>query len=421
MSDTITCPSCNYQIEVGEVLSAQLRIQLQKEFEAEIRTKEAGIAEREKAVAKAQADVSQAKEDVSRLVSEQLIAERKKLSAELLERAREQVTLEIADKDQQLAAATSKLKEAQDTELALRKERRELQEAKENLALTLTRQLDEERTKIREAAKKEADQELQLKEAEKNKLISDLRIQLDDMKRRAEQGSQQSQGEILELVLEDLLRQQFPFDEITPVPKGVHGGDVVQLVRDAAGVTCGIILWESKRTKNWSDGWLPKFRDDQRAAKAQIAILVSVELPKNVKTFGQMDGVWVCSMSCAVNLAHALRCGLLEIGAAKRSLEGRSDKMELLYQYLASQEFRHRVEGIVEAFTTLRDDLEAEKRSTQRMWAKREKQLDRAVSQTAGLYGDLSGIMGAVVPRIDQLETPRLDGPDEAETEEKFA
>lgn len=412
MSDTVICPSCKFEIEVTEVLSAQLRTQLQKEFEADIRKKEAAIAHREQEVARAKVEVTKAQEDIDRLVSERLNKERKQLSDEALAKAREQVTLEIRDKDQQLSEANTKLKAAQEAELVLRKERRELEEQKQTLELTLTRRLDEERNKIREAAKKEAADERQLKDAEKDKLINDLRVQLDDMQRKAEQGSQQLQGEVLETALEDLLRQHFPFDEITPVPKGIHGGDVVQIVRDASGTVCGIILWESKRTKNWSDGWLPKLRDDQRAAKAQIAILVSLELPKDVSTFRHIDGVWVSSVACAISLTHALRAGMLEVGAAKRALDGRHDKMEVLYKYLSGQEFRHRVEGIVEAFVTLREELETEKRATQLRWAKREKQLDRAVAQTTGMYGDLSGIIGASLPAIKSLIPPALPGPD---------
>lgn len=153
---------------------------------------------------------------------------------------------------------------------------------------------------------------------------------MDETRRKAEQGSQQIQGEVLETTLEDLLRQPFPLDDITPVSKGEHGGDVVQTVRDASGTVCGIILWESKRTKTWSDGWLPKLRDDQRAAKAQIAILVSLELPKDVTTFRHIDGVSVSSVACAVNLAHALQAGSVELGAANRSLGDRDDKIEML-------------------------------------------------------------------------------------------
>src|SRR5581483_1114244 len=296
-------------------------------------------------------------------VAEQIAKQRKLLSDEALEKAREQVTVELRDKDQQLSDATEKLKAAQAAELAARKERRELEEQKQTLELTLTRRLDEERSKIRDTAKKEAMEERQLKEAEKEKLINDLRSQIEDLKRKSEQGSQQLQGEVLEEALEQLLRQHFPFDEITPVPKGVHGGDVVQTVRDASGTVCGIILWESKRTKTWSDSWLPKLRDDQRAAKAQIAVLLTLELPKDVTTFRFCDGIWVTSNACAISLASALRSGLIEVAAAKRSVDGRNDKMEHLYSYLSGAEFRHRVEGIVEAFVTLREELETEKRA----------------------------------------------------------
>ena len=408
MSDTISCPQCQCEIEVTEVLSAQLRLQMQKEFEAELRKKETAIAEREKAVACAQEAVDQANQSIDEQVSVKLAKERKRLSDEAFQKAREQVTLELADKDQQLNEAQNKLKAAQIAELTLRKDRLKLEEEKQLLELSVARRMDEERATIRENAKKEAADERQLKDAEKDKLIHDLGTKIEDLNRKLEQGSQQLQGEVLEIALEELLRQQFPYDEITPVPKGVHGGDVVQTVRDASGTECGIILWESKRTKTWSDGWLPKLRGDQRAAKAHIAILVSIELPKDVATFKCMDGIWVTARICAINLAGALRSGMFEVAAAKRSLDGRNDKMELLYKYLSGQEFRHRVEGIVEAFMTLREDLEAEKRATQRIWAKREKQLERATAQTAGMYGDLQGIIGGSLPVIEQLSLPVL-------------
>jgi len=409
MSDTIICPNCQFEIEVTEVLSAQLRTQLQKEFEADIRKKEAAIADREKEVTVAKAELATAEQDIGRRVNEQLAKERQQLSEEALTKAREQVTLEIRDKDQQLSEANTKLKAAQDAELTLRKERRELEEQKETLELTLSRRLDEERSKIREGAKKEAAEERELKDAEKDKLISDLTRQIDDLKRKSEQGSQQTQGEVLELSLENLLRQQFPFDEIVPVPKGVFGGDVVHTVRDASGLVCGTILWESKRTKTWSDQWLPKLRDDQRAAKAQLAILVSIELPKDVTTFRHIDGVWVTSYACAISLASALRAGMVEVAAARRAVDGRHDKMEFLYSYLSGPEFRHRVEGIVESFATLKADLEAEKRAMQRIWAKREKQLGRAIDNTTGMYGDLQGIIGKSLLSIGDLDFPLLE------------
>jgi hypothetical protein len=223
----------------------------------------------------------------------------------------------------------------------------------------------------------------------------------------------------MEIELETTLLRYFPSDTITAVPKGIHGGDVLHVVFDIPGSECGRILWESKRTKNWSDGWLPKLRDDQRAAKAQYAILISAELPPTITTFGQIDGVWVTNWACAPAVAAVLRHSLIQLASANRVLDGRNDKMEILYTDLAGPEFKHRIEGVVEAFVTLKKELEKEKRSTQRMWARREKQLERAVMNTAGMYGDLEGIIGNAMPRIAQLDEPALLTSDNAADEDE--
>lgn len=413
MSDIISCPECGTDIEITEVLSTQLGERLRKEYESKQRERENNLAQREAAVKGQEESLNQQRESLDEVVATRVAAEREILRAEETAKARVEIEVELRDKEAQLSDVRLKLRVAQDTELALRSKTRELEEAKQEFDLTLARTLDDERAKIRDAAKKEALDERQLKDAEKDKLIGDLKKQIDDLKRKSEQGSQQLQGEILEITVEDLTRQHFPYDDVDPVPKGIHGGDVIQTVHDAAGGVCGRILWESKRTKNWSDGWLPKLRDDQREAKAQLAILVSVELPKEVATFRQIDGVWVTSSACAMSLAAALRIGLIEVAMAKKSIDGRNDKMEFLYSYLSGPEFRHRVEGIVEAFVTLREELETEKRSTQRMWARREKQLERAAAMTAGMYGDLSGIIGGSLPAIEKLCLPSLERPDE--------
>jgi len=193
------------------------------------------------------------------------------------------------------------------------------------------------------------------------------------------------------------------------VPKGTHGGDIIQVVNDSSGVECGIILWETKRTKNWNDAWLPKFRDDQREAKAHFAVLVSFELPKGLTTFDNVQGVWVTCPACALPLAQALRLGLLQLANHRRAADGKQTKMELLYDYLSGQEFRHRIEGIVECFIALKEDLESEKRAMQRAWSKREKQLERATAQAAGLHGDLSGLIGKALPAIDHLQLPAFE------------
>ncbi len=418
MPDTIICPKCKYEIEVTEVLSSQLREQLSKEYEAEGRRKDQEFTAKAVDLQKREAALEAAKQSIDGEVQSRLTKERLRLDKEAAAKAREDVALEMQEKDTELSNTKRKLQEAQKAELDLRKRATDLEDQKRELDLTIARKLDDERQKIWDTAKKEATEERALKEAEKEKQIADLRKQIADLQRKSEQGSQQAQGEVLEIELEDLLRRTFPYDSIEPVPKGVHGGDVIQRVHDASGMDCGVLLWESKRTKVWSDDWLPKLRDDQRAAKAQVSILVSIELPKSIATFGHVDGVWITNRACALGLVAALRAGLIDVAYAKRSVEGRQEKMEILYNYLSGAEFRHRVQGVVEAFMTLREELEAEKRAMQRIWAKRHKQLDRAVTNTAGFYGDLSGIIGASLPQIEQLELPALTHDDSEEPEQ---
>ncbi|MBI3408170.1 MAG: DUF2130 domain-containing protein [Planctomycetes bacterium] len=404
MADTIRCPNCNVEIEVSAVLSAQLRAQLQKEVEAQARRKDEEIAKREENLGQREQVLDASRRTLDQQVAERVAQEQPRLLLEAEKKAQEAVALEVHDLTDQLNLAKNKLGEAQRSELQLRQERRDLEAQRHELELTVTRTIDVERAAIREEAKREAEEQNRLNVADKEKLITDLRGQIDDLKRIAEKGSPQARGEVMELELEELLRDLFPHDTIDAVPVGAHGGDILQRVHDNTGLDCGVILWEAKRTKNWSDGWLPKLRNDQRAAKAHVAVLTSEELPKGLETFGCIDGVWVTSRHCLTGLAAALRHGMIEAARTRRSLEGRRNKVELLYTYLAGSEFRQRIEGIVEAFMTLKDDLESEKRSMHRLWAKREKQLERAALNTAGLYGDLGGILGSSLPQIANLE-----------------
>lgn len=404
MSQSIVCPNCSFEIEVSDALSAQLREQLRKEFDAEARRKEIALAKQEEVLREGQKALEESRRTLENEVSERVSQERERLLQEAKAQAKESVTLDLQELQAQLANTKQQLSQAQQAELQLRMDRRKLEEEKQALELTVNRKLDEERTKIRDEAKRQADEEHRLQEADKDKLVGDLRRQIDELKRKSEQGVPQTQGEVMELQLEEVLREHYPTDTIEPVPVGAHGGDVLQHVFDSGGQRCGTILWESKRTKAWSDNWLPKLRDDQRAARAHLAVLTTMVLPKGITTFGHIDGVWITNRGCLVGLAAALRAGLLEIARTRRTLEGKQTKVEVLYNYFSSAEFRQRIEGIVEAFITMRDDLDSEKRSMQRIWAKREKQLDRAVTNTAGLYGDLGGILGNNLPQIAQLE-----------------
>jgi hypothetical protein len=262
---------------------------------------------------------------------------------------------------------------------------------------------------VRDRAKLEAEEGLKLKVLEKEEQIASMQRQIEELRRKAEQGSQQLQGEAQELELESLLRTKFTRDTIEPVPKGEFGGDVLHRVIGPLGQLCGTILWESKRTKNWSDGWLPKLRDDQRTAKAEIALLVSQVLPKGVEAFDFIDGVWVTESRCAIPVAIALRQSLIELATARQAGEGQKTKMEIVYQYLTGPRFRHRVEAIVEKFEDMQADLDKERKTMTRLWAKREEQIKGVIETTVGMYGDLQGIAGRTMQEIEGLETKLLE------------
>jgi len=245
---------------------------------------------------------------------------------------------------------------------------------------------------------------------EKEQTITSMQKQIEDLKRRAEQGSQQLQGEVQELELEGLLRAKFPRDVIEPVPKGEHGGDILQRVVGPLGQVCGTILWESKRTKNWSDTWLPELREDQRAAKAEVAVIVSQALPKDFESFDLIDGVWVTPPRIALPVAITLRQTLIEVAAARKASEGQQTKTEMVYQYLTGPRFRQRVQAIVEAFSSMQEDLDKEKKVITKQWAKREEQIGRVMQSTVGMYGDLQGIAGKTLQEIEGLGFPALEG-----------
>lgn len=212
------------------------------------------------------------------------------------------------------------------------------------------------------------------------------------------------------------MRIKFPFDSIEPVPKGEFGGDILQRVVGASGQSCGVILWETKRTKNWSDMWLPKLREDQRTAKAEIAVIVSQVLPKGIETFEMIEGIWVIHPRLAIPVAMVLRQSLLELTIARQASEGQQTKTEMIYQYLTGSRFRQRVEAIVEAFSTMKEDLDRERKVIMKQWAKRDEQITRVMGATVGMYGDLQGIAGKSLQEIEGLELKALDINDSLES-----
>ncbi|MFN3152898.1 DUF2130 domain-containing protein [Bremerella sp.] len=382
--------------------------QIRKELETSIQLKQQELDKAAQSLGEQRRILDSAKQQLEESIRQGVEIQKKQLTEEAIKKARAELSVEIQDRDERVAEIETLLKTSQANELRLRKRERELESRTEQLKLEVAREIDSEREKIRGQTRIQLEEQHQMKDAEKEKQISDLRKQINELKRKAEQGSQQIQGEVQEIALEDLLTSAFPTDNIAPVSKGVRGADAIQSVFDATGLSCGTILWESKRTKNWSNSWLAKARDDQRESRSRCVVVVTEALPDGIRLFGMMEGVWICSWSCARGLAAALRSGLIEVGNCKLAVQGQHEKMELVYNYLAGNEFKQKIEGVVEAFVTMQSDLDSEKRSMQRIWSKREKQIQRAVSNTAGLYGDLQGIIGSCLPTIEGLATSSL-------------
>jgi hypothetical protein len=420
----------NQQAEVDRVVDERLRAEREaltqeavkkasssyaaklQSTEKELTESKAKLAAAEKAELEARRQRSQLESEKRGLeltISRRVAEESEKIREEVVQEQTQVFQTELKEKERALAEKDAKLLEAQQAELAVRKERRTLEAQKRELELQIERRLDEERGKIREATQKEEDESHRLKLAEKDKVIADMRKQVDELRRKSEQGSQQIQGEVGELELEGVLKGAFPGDHFEPVPNGRAGGDVIQTVVGPNGLMCGKILWENKRAKNWSDEWLRKNRDDQRAASAHLGAIITTTLPKGVSAFDRLEGVWVAGQQCTLPLAKALRQLLIEAAVVKVAAQGRDGKMERMYGYLTGQQFRQRVSGIVEAYVAMHGDLDAEKRATHKHWARRERQLDLLLTSSAGMYGDLQGIVGKSLPELDGLKLPAAE------------
>jgi hypothetical protein len=393
----ITCPNCGNKIPLTEAFTHDIEEKLRANYEAALRKKgeesEAALRAKEKEY------------------REMLAGERSRLEARAKQQAQESLSLEMKDLQVQLREKAKQLDDAKEQELQLRKQQRELEERERNLQLETERTLDAERRRIREEAETKAMEEHRLRYLEKEKQVSDLHKQIEEWKRKAELTSQQAQGEVQELELETVLMQQFRTDKIEPVPKGIRGADVLQIVLDDKGRRCGEIIWESKRTKAWSDAWIQKLKDDQRIVKADVAVLVTSALPRDMHRFGSMDGIWVTDFASAIGLAAVLREGLFSLAYLRNSIAGGNEKKDLIYNYLSGPQFRQRIEAIIESFVTMKHDLDAERRSMEKVWAKREAQISRVLKGTAGMYGDLQGIIGSALPDVKVLELPESDHP----------
>jgi hypothetical protein len=434
---TIVCPKCGAEIKLTESLAAPAVAALEEEYTRKLEEKEQEAAEqkrqleeklevkvremteREKKILEKSQELDIQKKameaDIALQVAKGLDAERKLLIKAEAERAKLAAARDMEEKDRAIQEMTDRMKsqeaklaEAQKAQAEVLKKQRELEDAKREMELTIQKKLLEEAGKIQIKVKQESDESYKLKISEKDKQIQDMQKMIEELKQKAEVGSQQLQGEVQELDLENALRELFGDDKIDPVAKGMRGGDVLQRVFHG-GQECGLILWESKRTKSWSDSWLPKLRGDQRAANADIAVLETQALPKEIEKFGLYEGVWITPPATLGPVAFMLRHVLIEVHSAKKTSEGLKTKTELLYQYLTGSRFKQRVEAIIEAFSTMKEDLDKERRAILKQWAKREGQINNVIHATAGMYGDLHGIAGQSMQEIEGMSFLALE------------
>jgi hypothetical protein len=374
----VTCPECGHRFPLSKALVGPIEAQVAQRLEAKYELRE-----------------RQRDDEAQRRIAEATARAAQKAKAE---QATETTTLRQEVTEQREAIAR-----LQAQELEQRKRTRELEGREKALTLEVERQVDARSKAVEEETAKRMLEQHRLKDAEKEKLIADLRRQLEEAMVKVQQGSQQMQGEVAELDLEQQLRQAFPKDEIEPVAKGQRGADVLQRVIDLRGQVCGTIIWERKNARNFSDTWVPKLREDQRASRAEVAVIVTTALPKDIVALGQHLGVWVTSPSTSVALALALRSQLLEVARARIVAEGQAEKQTTLLAYLSGTEFKQRVEAVLDPLIAMVEDFEKERRISETNWARRQKRHEQLMRGITGLWGDVSGIIGTL-PAPKQLQ-----------------
>jgi hypothetical protein len=414
----VVCPKCSHQIPLTESIAAPLLEAERRKFQEKLLERETEFARKSTELQKQQTDLAKAKEGFEEQIKQRLETERQQVIATESRKAREQVANDLSAMKQQLAESQQllevrnlKLAEAQQAQADALRKQRELDEKTRELEITIEKRVQSSQAELVAKARQDASDELKSQVSQKDAQIDSLGRTVEELKRKLEQGSQQTQGEAFELELESLLRGKFPLDLVEPVAKGEAGGDIVQTVNGQIGSPAGVILWELKNTKNWSDAWLAKLRDNKRTAKADVALIVSTALPKGIETFDLVDGVYVAHPRCALPVALTLRQGLLEVANTRTTQAGQQSKAEQVYQYLTGSRFKQRVEAIVERFTDMRDEIDKERKFMTKAWAKREAQLSAMVDSTVGMVGDLQGIVGQAMPEIAAIdEPPMLEG-----------
>lgn len=394
---TITCPFCNRQIALTEAFSHQQKEEMRREIEL-------GYAALREELKSKEKSIREMKEGIEN---------------EAKRKADESISVELGDLRSQVEEKDKELEKARAQELNLRKLQRELKDRQKNLELEVARKLEAQEQELEKKLEKSLADRYRLKMREKNTRIDELVKRIEELQMKADESSQRIQGEALELDLEAVLTESFPADGIARVAKGRRGADLLQEVRGQSGLPSGKIIWEAKRTRKWNAGWVKKLKEDMRREKADIAVLATKALPVGITGFGMLDGVWICDHAYVSGLAAALRIMLTRVASEKRIAAGKDGKMESLYRYLTGLEFGQRVEAMVEALAAIKQDLDKERRTTQRSWAKREKQIQQGILNIAAMYGEMQGIVGSSLPEVPSLGAKALSPgaePEEAES-----
>lgn len=424
MANNIKCPNCGHVFDVENVLAADMEQKYHQQYQDKLNQSLSKMEEDKRKLSVDLQLFEEKKKKENELFAQKLQQEKLKLESEIQEQLRKSISADYENKLRLLQNNNKdneeKLKEARKKELEFLQKEQQLKNREAELEITLQKKLQEERSSLTEQIRHQENEKNALKETSFQLKLKELEMQLneqkklaDEMKRRAEQSSMQRQGEVQELLLEAILKESFPFDIIEEVGKGVEGADCIQVVRNSSGTPCGKIIYESKRTKTWSNNWVDKLKADMRSRGADVAILVTQAFPKDMERFGEKDGIWICSFTEVNSVAHLLRKGILTVHAIQRSEENKGDKMQLLYNYLTGNEFKGQVEAIVEGFMAMKQSIMKERIQMEKMWKEREKQLEKVLISTSGMYGSVKGIAGASVGSI-----PLLDGGEEDALEE---
>ncbi len=417
---TIKCPNCGTSIDVNEILYHQLEDELkqkniaeQKKLKDEVEAKRKeykqafdSLKAQEVAIKEQQEKFD---EELKKATSMQLKAEKQKLQEQLKKELEEEQSESIALLKKELDEKSNQVKELNKSKAEIEKLKREKEEITSKVQaeaeLALTKRLQEEKQLIQ----KTADEQNELKFKQKEEQLKQLQEQLQIAQRKAEQGSMQLQGEVQELAIEEYLASKYPFDVIEEIKKGARGADCIQVVHTREVQNCGKIYYESKRTKDFQKSWIEKFKADMRDKGVDVGVLVTQALPSELDRMGLVEGVWICTFEEFKGLSSVLRESVIKLSLTKKGEENKTDKMSLLYSYLTSTEFSMQIEAIVEGFTQMQSDLASEKRSMARIWKQREKQIDKVLENTIGMYGSIKGIAGNAIGNVKALELPYSD------------